>query len=304
MTIVIACKFWKTVAVIADCRVSYLPPHKEADDYLQKVYQIGNRLVLGFAGPLQGAYEVMELVRENARNYPRPPVAHNLQADVERWIRHKYRNLNEREREDLSFVVATVEPHREKRSKWFSSDGKEKSKPVWFPYVPEWKTLVLRPSQSRPGELVKEESPFAKIIGVQGEIREAVEQVLMRHYGFTPNQPMLQMQAIMGFIKFELMWRQVETVGGLFQCAMLNENGIQWLGSGGENVVLELAQGRFVQRNTVTGETLPLMTIWEWAKNQPAPGSFGTFEDPGLRKAIENLKKRTDNESDYSIIQP
>jgi 20S proteasome alpha/beta subunit len=78
MTIVMAYRTWKSVAVIADCRVSYNPPYEDVDDYLQKLYQIGTRLVIGFAGPLQGAYQIMELVRANARSYSKPPVAENL----------------------------------------------------------------------------------------------------------------------------------------------------------------------------------------------------------------------------------
>lgn len=197
MTVVIACKFWKAVTVIADCRVSYTPPYEEVDDYLQKLYQIGDRLVLGFSGPLQGAYEVMELVRENMHNYSKPPIASNLQRDVERWIQYKYRELSKVDRKNLSFVLATVEPSREKQSKWYRSDGsgepKPSSKPSWFPYVPEWKTLALKPSPSEPTELGKEEKQFVQIIGVKEEDHKAIEKTLMESYGFAFEQPLLQM---------------------------------------------------------------------------------------------------------------
>lgn len=298
MTVVIACKFWKAVAVIADCRVSYLPPYQEVDDCLQKIYQIGDRLVLGFSGPLQGAYEVMALVEKNAQEYSRTPIADNLQSDVERWIRYKYRTLDERDRRDLSFVLATIEPKREKHSSWFNVDGREGSKPKWFPFIPEWKTMTLKPSRKDPGELAKDEWQFAKIIGIKGDDRKAVERVLTSHYGFAANQPVQQAQAIMGLLKFALMRRQVKTVGGLFQCALLSENGIRWLGYGGENVILEFVQDRFVQHNTVTGETAPLMSIREWAKTRPKPGSFGPFEDPGLQRALEDSRNLDNAEVD------
>jgi hypothetical protein len=304
MTVVIACRFWKAVTVIADCRVSYMPPYEEVDDCLQKLYQIGDRLVLGFSGPLQGAYEVMELVRENMRSYSKPPVASNLQRDVERWIQHKYRKLNEVDRKNLSFVLATVEPSREKQSKWYSSDGsgepKPSSKPSWFPYVPEWKTLALKPSPSEPMELVRVGGQFAQIIGVKEEDRKAIEKTLMDSYRFAFKQPLPQMQVIMGFLKFRLMTEGVRRVGGLFQCALLSEKGIQWLGYVGTNVVLEPSEGRFVQRNTLTGQMLPLMTIWEWAESRPAPGSLGSFEDPGLEKAVEDIRKIKGSQVDDS----
>jgi hypothetical protein len=269
------------------------------DDYLQKLYQIGDRLVMGFSGPLQGAYKVMELVRENARSYSKPTTADNLQRDVERWVRHRYRELDEPERTTLSFVLATVEPTREKQAKWFSSDGKgniePSSKPSWFPFVPEWNTIALRPSQSKPGELVREERRFAKVIGLQKEDRKAIEETLMETSGFTFKQPALQMQAILGFLKAKLMERQVEGVGGLFQGALLTENGIEWVGYAGKDVVLQFAEGRFVQRNTQTGQALPLMTIWEWAGSRPAPGSLGAFEDSDLQRAIEGRLTAGDN---------
>jgi len=287
MTIVVAYKAWKAVAVIADCRVSYESPYEEVDDCLQKLYQIHDRLVMGFAGPLQGAYEVMRLVRENTRNYPRHPTAHNLQLDVERWVRYKYRGLNADERQNLGFLIATIEPRREKRSIWYRN-GKEVPKPGWFPRVPEWKTIALRPSEKKPGELIKEESGFIKTIGIAGEDRQVVEQVVQKLYGFAFKQPELQMQAVMGTLKYELMRRRVRAVGGLFQCALLSERGIQWLGYACGDVTLKLVQGRFVQHNMVTGETLPLMAIWEWAELRPLPGSLGAFEDPTLRKAAEN----------------
>lgn len=298
MTMIVAAKFWRALAVIADCRVSYVPLYEEVDDYLQKLYRIGDRLVLGFAGPLQGAYEILKLVRKNTYSYSKPPIASNLQADVERWIRYKYRSLDEADRKNLGFIIATVEPKREKRSEWFSSDStgerKPMEKPGWFPYVPEWKILTLKPSQSKPAELTRDENRLFQNVGLGDKDWQAIRQTMMRSYRFSFQQPVLQMQTLMGFLKFELMARQVRKIGGLFQCALLSENGIQWLGYSGKNVSLELIDARFVQRNTATGEVIPLMTIWEWAEQRPPPGSFGAFEDPGLQQAIENLRENDD----------
>lgn len=302
MTLIVACRFWKAVAVIADCRVSYAPPYEEVDDCLQKLYQIDDRLVLGFAGPLEGAQKIMKLVRRNTQGYSKPPIADNLQRDVERWIRRRYRELPEPHRENLSFVLATVEPGREKRSRWFWSDGQgnvePSSKPSWFPYVPEWKTIALKPIASKPGELRREEKQLAKIIGVSGKDRKTVERTISECYGFAFKWPDRQIQVVLGFLMSRLMTSQVATIGGLFQCALLSEKGIQWLGYVGEEVVLEFAGGRFVQRNALTGQTLRLMTIWEWGESRPAPGSFGSFEDPGLQRAAENLGQTEGGQAD------
>lgn len=283
MTIIVACKFWKAVGVIADCRVSYLPKYSEVDDYLQKLYQIDNRLVMGFAGPLQGAYEVMKLVRKNLQSYPKPRIADNFRRDVQRWIQYRYRELDEPDRRDLSFIVSTVEPTREMKTRWLSSDERGKihpsSKPSWFPFIPEWKINVFIPSQSDPTKLVSQESRFIRVIGVKKEDRLAIEGTITRHYGFSFKRPDLQMQVILDFLMNQVKERQIRTVGGLLQGALLNERGIQWIGYAGSEVILEFGENRFVQRNTRTGQTQPLLSIWEWAKNKPPPGSFGAFED-------------------------
>lgn len=291
MTVIVAQKLWKAVCVIADCRVSYSPPVEQVDDYLQKLYQIGDRLVLGFSGPLAGAYEVMDLVKENARRYRRPATAFGLGRDVERWIRYRYRLLEETDRTDLCFVVAAVEPTREKRTAWMSSDEQgdpiPSSRPSWYPFVPEWRTFVLRPSRVRPTELVVDARRFTKVVGLAAEDCEAVEEILSETYGFAFKQPLLQIQAILGFLKAKLMEREVKRVGGLFQAALLSEHGIQWVGYRGGDVVLDFAEGRFVQREMSTGRNTPLMSIWEWAESKPAPGSIGVFEDADMKRAVE-----------------
>ena len=95
-----------------------------------------------------------------------------------------------------------------------------------------------------------------------------------------------------------LMERDVSTVGGLFQCALLGADGVQWLTYGLPSsygdVALGIAEGHYVQRDNVTGRTVPLKAIWEWWEESQAtfsPGSSGVFEDPGLRKAVDNLRK-------------
>jgi len=89
----------------------------------------------------------------------------------------------------------------------------------------------------------------------------------------------------------------------LFQCALLSEQGVQWLGYAGGNVVLKLEKGRFVQRNIITEEMLPLMSIWEWAQERPLPGTFGTFEDLSLVAAVERIQRDTDSRTDSSTKQ-
>ena len=65
--------------------------------------------------------------------------------------------------------------------------------------------MALKPSNSTPTELVKEEKQYPQIIGVEEENRKIIAKTLSEHYGFASNQPALQMQAILGFLKFQLM---------------------------------------------------------------------------------------------------
>ena len=302
MTVVVACRFLKTVAVIADCRVSY-GDDAVVDDNLQKIYQFDDRMVLGFAGPIKGANQVIESVRAYLETRSKYRAASNLVNDIERRIRHEYRQIKQSEdRKGLSFMLATVEPRREARSKWRSTEGKEIAKPKWFPYVPEFRVLALKPSQSTPDELVKEEKGKCIALGIQERDRRAIQDTMERLYDFVFKQPMLQAIAVVDALMLILMERQVRTVGGLFQCAVLGADGIQWLSyslpSNLANVALDIVDGRYVQRDNRTGREVPLKRIWEWWQewqNTCSPGSSGIFEDPGLRKAAEYSRNANDD---------
>jgi hypothetical protein len=311
MTVVIACHYLKLIAVFADCRVSYQCTNT-VDDNLQKIYQIGTKMVLGFSGPLQGAYQVIQAVRRNARTYSKRPIASNLQRDVERWIRREYREIRQPEhRKDLSFILATVEPSREARSTYRRrlSNGTEIEipKPEWLPSAPELSTIVLKPSRSAPNKLLKEEKGLFKIIGVQDETCDAIRHTLEDSYGFAFKQPRLQAQAVVDWLMATLMDRDLIKVGGLFQCALLGTDGIQWLRyrlpSKYGDVSLDVVEDHFVQRDHVTGKTVPLRAIWEWCDGwarSHLPGDSGVFEDRGLRRAIDSLRK-TNSKSDDDL---
>ncbi len=286
MTVVIAYCFLKYVAVIADCRVSYenIP---QKDDNLQKIYQIDNRMVLGFSGPLEGAHQVIEFIKPNIESYKKPPIARNLENDVVRWMKHAYKEIrNPKHRKGLSFILATVEPRRESRSRFLTQDGREQPRSEWYSSVPELRALTLKPHKDRPEELCEERGGKI-IIGVPVEIRNAIYDQLNKLVGFAMNQPQLQIIAVINSLMSLLMQENVETVGGLFQCAILSVNGIEWITHGSPNVSLYIEGGHYKQKNELTGEITPLLTLQEWMekwRSQNIPGSAGAFEDPDLRK--------------------
>lgn len=298
MTVVVAYKFFTTVVVVADCRVSYRTGN-HVDDNLRKIYPIGKRMVLGFSGPLRGAHAVVEAVRRNWGRYRKRPVASNLERDVERWIRHEYRKIRPAEaRTGLSFILAAVEPHREALFNWHSPDGKEMPAPNWSRLMPDMRVSRLRPLRCRPTELVKEKKSRCKVIGVGAELRDAIHSELDRLFDFARERPKLQAGVSVCTLMHMLMEAGVETVGGLFQCAVLDGDGIEWLAysspSTAGSVALEYVEGQYVQRDNRTGKTVPVKSIGDWWKDWHAgqlPGDAGVFEDPGLRKAIDDLRK-------------
>ena len=295
MTIVVASRFLKTVVIVADCRVSY-QGMKEVDDNLQKIYQIDKRMVLGFSGPLAGAYQVMEAIRRNLSKYSKRPIASNLRADVQRWIKHEYQAITQpKDRENLSFVLATVEPRREVRATWRTIEGKEIPKPKWFPFIPELYILTLKPAPGEPDKLTSVETGIWHIIGASDEAQDAVRVTVEKLFDFASWQPNLQAQAIVNALMATLMEKQIVSVGGLFQGALLSVDGIQWvtygLPSRFGDVTLDIVDGHYIQLDNVTGKEVPLETIWDWRQKwRPAhlPGNSGVFEDPAMRRAFGN----------------
>jgi len=309
MTVVIACRFLNSIILIADCRVSY-SGQDTVDDNLQKLYPLDEKIVIGFSGPLVGAHQILEAVKRNRKAYQKRATAANLLSDVERWIRHEYRMIKEpKDRKDLSFILASDDPKREMRSIWHTQDGREISKPQWFPFVPELREIKLYPSTSKPENLHKEEKGMCKIIGVNDDDQKAIEKRLMDLFGFEFKQPKLQALVIVNTLMYDLMERRIITVGGLFQCAVLSDMGIEWLSyslpSDYGNVSLEIVNGQYIQRDNITGKVVPLMTIWQWQKEwqkNPHPGRFGTFEDPAYRKLVNGLQYKKDDKSNTNEL--
>lgn len=296
MTLVLACRFLKTVAVIADCRVSY-DGRTEVDDNLQKLYQIDGKVVLGFSGPLRGAARVMDRIRKNSASCKRRRSASELVSDLERWICWEYQQIeNPMDRRNLSFLLASVEPGRPVRSTWRSQDGTLKPPPSWYADVPERHTLTLRPSDRDPERLVVNRTGMCKVLGVGRPASDQIKAKVRELYGFSFREPGRQAIVVAQALMALCMEMDIDSVGGLFQAAVLGRDGIQWFSHGGGDVALRLEKGGHVQVNDATGRRVPLATIWDWVAHRRPPGSTGVFEDPGLRTAIDGQKGRGDAE--------
>ncbi len=218
MTVVVACHYLKTAVVVADCRVSYGKGANCVDDNLLKLYPFSN-VILGFAGPLKGANEVVGAVRENYRNYSKPKIASNLISDMERWIKHAYRDIDLADRKNLQFILAAVEPNREPRAVWRNKNGEEISKPEWASNRPEIKIISLKPPQSNSEKLITTRSGhgLCHIIGVGTEIRDKIARWAGETLNFSAQSPKQQARVLADGLMAILMKEKVETVGGLFQ---------------------------------------------------------------------------------------
>src|SRR6266536_3621701 len=101
VTVVAAMHHLSGITIIADSRVSF-GENRPVHDGLQKLYQVGDKIVLGFAGPLAGAHFVIEAIRENRKRSSNRAVNASIQ-DVERWIRRAYRDITlPKDRHNLS----------------------------------------------------------------------------------------------------------------------------------------------------------------------------------------------------------
>lgn len=279
MTVIIALPFFRHLVIIADSRVSYKDTPGVADDILQKLYPFGNstygfRTVLGFSGPLKGACRVLERVGETAKSYSKPAVASTLVNDLVRWIKYEYQQLQPDEREGLSFLLAAVEPSRDRSVK----------KPDWIPFQPVFRSLTLKPSTSTPSKLVVEERKIIKAIGVYDkEFLETLKDIMRKHYGFQFKHPEFGMQIVIDelMIYFRKREGKHHGIGGLFQCANLGVEGLKFLSYGSVgDITMKFVKGRYIQKNKTTGKTVPLMSLSEWCRLEPPPGNFGIFENP------------------------
>lgn len=285
MTVVVALPLFHKVIVIADSRVSW-EGKDEVDDILQKIYQVGDRMVVGFSGLLDGAYPVFRTIKENEKTY----TGTNLFRDMEGWIRREYRKLKPEHQKGLSFLLVQV-----KRQ---TLDIKR-----FPPDMLKYRIIMLEPNRSKPGELRYRDG--IPVIGSGRQELNTIEDIFQEYYGFVNvsfqhRNPNIHAWVIVDEFIRHFMAKQPDKVGGLFQCATLNAEGIQWLSYGSiGDVGLQLINGRYFQVNKVTGEKIKLKRILEWGEiiPRPLPGEFGTFEDPVYQRNFGKTTKSSDDKS-------
>jgi hypothetical protein len=281
MTVIVAFRSLAHILVVSDCRVSYIE-NDLGDDNLQKIYQIGHKFIVGFCGPLSGAYEVMNQIADNLQNYKKELTAGNLHSDVVRWIRFRYQKIQKPEkRKNLSFLLASVEPKREQPARFVSKTGEKLPKPSWASSIPDLKIVSLRPSSSNPQELVLNYEGLC-VMGVSNQAKDTIQSTVLHMHHFAPQNLAAQSLAITSSLMDAVEKEGLEKVGGLFQAVILNSEGIRWLTYDMGDVSLSVEVGNFVQVDDLSGKRIPIITIWEWWEHwgkRKKPGDVGAFRD-------------------------
>jgi hypothetical protein len=275
MTIVVALPLFHKVIVVADSRVSW-EGRSEKDDILQKIYQVGDRMIIGFSGPPDGAYPIFKAIGENEKTYS----GTNLFRDVEGWIRREYRRVEAKYQRYLSFVLVQVKRQTLNINKF-------------PPDMLKYQIIMLEPNRSKPGELQCRRDRFP-VIGSGGQELNAIRNIFQEFYSFVDvsfqfRNSHIHAWAIVDELIRHFMAKKPDTVGGLFQCATLNAEGIQWLSYGSAGgVSLEFTDGRYFIVRKDAQEKVKLMTVIEWGEisPRPTPGGIGVFEDPVYRRVF------------------
>ena len=115
----------------------------------------------------------------------------------------------------------------------------------------ECKTIMLEPNRSKPGELRYRNG--IPVIGSGRQELNAIRDIFQEYYGlvnvsFQYRNPHIHAEAIVNKFITHFMAKQPEKVGGLFQCATLNGEGVQWLSYGSiGDVSLQFINGRYFQ---------------------------------------------------------
>lgn len=266
MTIVTALPFPPVLVFIADSRASWERTGVHHDN-LRKLYPLFDRAVIGFAGSIPLAYYVMKHVRDNERRYRRQISALSIRSDVERWVRYAYREAyrtleipdNEKR---ASFIVGTVEPSRDI----------VRERPEWVPFIPVLSTTRFVPRNSNPSELQAEKVEVVKTIGLKRKVNLLITEIFHRYNSYrisvsgrVSRDLETQIWAFIEDLMIALRQRRVRTVGGLFQCAILGVDGIQWLSySVFGGLSIHYINDQYIQVDQSTGEETLIKSIEDW----------------------------------------
>lgn len=294
MSVVAACSLINGIMMGADCRVTFRRPGREEvfADNCQKLFVIGNDTGIGFAGSLTASCQLLGALFRQAPKHRIDPVS--LYHWLPRLFRYEYRRLAA-PNSAVSFLVGSTIPSHgniiERQAvvdlaNYMFFSPERKSKTLHFSAIvtqllgtpteakligiPVPRNLLFRldspdfrPQRFMPLRFVavgSGESLKDKIAGLR-------DMIFASDVGNYHMEAFWLCQAMESFLKET----DEKTVGGLFPMLKLEDGGVMHLGQsskgyfpGGYDISLEpTPNGRWIQRNRVTGKEIPLLPPWE-----------------------------------------
>lgn len=265
MTVVLGQHFMEGVAVMADCRASISKSGKVTPwrDNTQKVFFLNPEIVLGFAGDIGFAGSIISFVSHHMETKPEFGQPHVFSKKAPSVFKYAYKKLCEQtgSKPSVAFIIAGNDLSR--KQKVVDKDGK------FAGYVSITEKIVFKMSAP---DFLPEFASIAKpnvIIGSGTPGLEEIEKDLFS-LQFNVNGGDVTFGAVISdhALRENIKKKGIDTVGGLSQIAVIDNKGPRFIPyqgkreafSDGElDVEMIIRNGRFVQRDLVTGKEVELL---------------------------------------------
>jgi hypothetical protein len=258
MTAVLAINFIYHILVISDCRVTWSGSSTKLQDNLQKVYPLGPTGVIGFAGNVSIAQEIIKYIQTMAPKKDLPLSVKDIVYDISEWAKMVYSNKKPNPTNYVELMYVAVD----------------------YGDV----SLIAQNVSIAKNILVKMVSPFFKpifnndVVQLGYAIKYPLEHIIFNrdnllNLGLEPKGRLFQAAIAVNSFGEELTKLGENTVGGMFSVGLCDLNGIHWVPYGNDRE-LKIEDGRFIQYDHVNNRRVPLKTIIEFNPNLPDVGNL------------------------------
>jgi hypothetical protein len=268
MTVVLGQQFLQGVIIIADCRASWVQNGEiiARQDVAQKVFFLTPHLLIGFAGHIELAGELIRLLVQRVNERPHFGNIHQFYMHAPRFLRHHHKQKGGFKGDDVHFIVGGVDFRRPERC--LDDMGKIKG------FMPFYDRKVFK--MESPSFVPIETDPIKKPAVVIGNGMEAFTEEIESdfkklQFSFALAGSLALSGVTMGGLLYEKVRKVgIDEVGGMMQIAIIENTGwgvVPYKGRSYErskNDSLDLEtymndRGRIVQKNLLTGEEIELL---------------------------------------------
>lgn len=267
MTAVLAIDLMYQILVMADCRVSWIPPVHQPQDNLLKIYPIGPTGIFGFSGSVQAAKVVFTEFADWARNIPLPPSASDIVSDIAQSARQSYSQLPDAHKLNLELMYVAPD----------YGNVTLRTENVTFA-----RNLMIR--MESPSFLPTPQSTAVRL----GYARKYPMDILRQNRnsllneGLTPEGRRFQIGITIGGLVPTLARYAPHQVGGLFSIAVATASGVGfWPYGPVDGLELAIESGGFVQIDHNDGRRVRLESIVDYDPTEPYAGNL-VFRTPSV----------------------